>query len=65
MNITFLVGNGFDMSLGIDTSYRGFYQWYCEQPSNSDHIEKFKEHIKNDIEGDGENWADFEMGLHF
>lgn len=63
MNITFLVGNGFDMSLGIDTSYKAFYRWYCDQPSNYYCIEKFKNEIKYDIEKKGENWSDFELGL--
>lgn len=63
MNITFLVGNGFDISAGIDTSYQAFYKWYCEQPSSTDIIEKFKQEIKDDINNGGETWADFEIGL--
>lgn len=63
MNITYLVGNGFDISSGIDTSYRAFYEWYCTQPSEKEHIKKFKAEIKEDIINGGENWADFEIGL--
>ena len=31
MQITFLVGNGFDITAGLDTSYSAFYKWYCQQ----------------------------------
>lgn len=63
MNITFLVGNGFDIACGIDTSYGAFYEWYCDKPSNKKHIEEFKKNIKEDINGEGKNWVDFELGL--
>ncbi len=63
MNITFLVGNGFDIAAGANTSYRGFYEWYCEQPDGRPHIQNFKETIRQDIANGGENWSDFELGL--
>lgn len=63
MQITFLVGNGFDISLGIPASYKSFYKWYLEQPSANNHIESFKQNIKKDLKNDGENWSDFEIGL--
>lgn len=63
MNITFLIGNGFDIAAGIDTSYKSFYKWYCKQPSEKQHIEDFKEMIAKDIENGGEYWSDFEWGL--
>lgn len=59
MNVTFLVGNGFDISCGISTSYRSFYEWYLKQPSDTDNIKR----MKDDIDKDYENWADFEIGL--
>ena len=63
MNITFLIGNGFDMASGIDTSYSSFYEWYCKQPSEKECIKKFKQDIKDDLKKGGKNWADFEIGL--
>lgn len=63
MNITFLVGNGFDISAGVDTSYESFYKWYCSQDSRTPSIAKFKKEIKDDIENGGNNWSDFETGL--
>lgn len=63
MKVTFLVGNGFDIAAGIDTSYRGFYNWYCNQPDDSDIVQKLKQEIKEDISNGRETWADFEIGL--
>lgn len=59
MLVTFLVGNGFDISCGLKTSYKDFYEWYLNQPSSSSSIIKMKKSISIDYE----NWADFEMGL--
>lgn len=60
MNITFILGNGFDISFGLKSSYKSFYKWYLKQPSETDNIAQFKETIKND---DADTWADFEKGL--
>ena len=59
MYITFLVGNGFDVASGLNTSYTSFYKWYCHQPSNSFPVDELKQNIWLH----GENWADFEIGL--
>lgn len=70
MNITFLVGNGFDISAGIDTSYSGFYKWYCtkgrtENDPEPEWIKDFKNDILKDMEKPPEErmWSDFEWGL--
>lgn len=63
MQITFLVGNGFDIAAGLDTSYAAFYKWYCQQTSSKKHIERFKKEIADDVRTGGKNWADFEIGL--
>lgn len=66
MNITFLVGNGFDISAGIDTSYNGFYNWYCSKDANTSKcIKQFKQDILEDLEKPiaQRTWADFELGL--
>lgn len=63
MYITFLVGNGFDIGLGLDTSYKSFCKWYSNQPSTSAAVEELKQEIKKDIDNGGENWADLEIGL--
>lgn len=63
MQITYLVGNGFDLSLGIQTSYSAFYKYYLQQGNNKEHIKALKENIKKDIEDKKENWSDFETGM--
>lgn len=63
MRITFLVGNGFDISAGMKTSYRDFYEWYWEQDSDTDAVRKLKGIIKADVEAGKENWADFEFAF--
>ena len=52
MNITFLIGNGFDVDQGIASSYSKFYEWYCDKPSEKKHIEDFRKNIKDDITRD-------------
>lgn len=59
MNITFLIGNGFDINLGLNTKYRDFYNYYKKVPSNHTLIEDLKKNIRNDFE----NWADLEIAL--
>lgn len=67
MNITFLIGNGFDRALGLKTGYSHFYKWYCAQKSDSDIVNKFRESIDADIKCTDENtiklWSDAELGL--
>lgn len=35
MNITYLIGNGFDIGLGLKTGHRSFLDWYVGQPNES------------------------------
>lgn len=63
MNVTFIVGNGFDISLGMKTKYEDFYKYYCRLSSKTLQIERFKESIRNDIANGRTLWADFEAGL--
>ncbi len=67
MNITIMIGNGFDVSFGIESSYSSFYKWYCHQKSDIPHIDEFRKSINNEINSDippeKRMWADFEVGL--
>lgn len=62
-----MIGNGFDVDKGIESSYAKFYEWYCKEPTDLNHIKTFRENIKDDIESDApadqKTWADFELGL--
>ena len=60
MRILLIVGNGFDLNLGLPTSYRHFYKYYLEHTeSRNEHVNKLKTIIKDDIE----NWSDLELKL--
>jgi len=59
MNIVFLIGNGFDLHLGMKTRYSDFYDYYVSKKSSSQLIQK----LKNEIDGNLENWSDLELAL--
>lgn len=67
MNITFLIGNGFDLHLGLKTSFSDFYDVYIElNKFNPDPIIKeFCTVLKNDCSKNGryQNWSDFETAF--
>lgn len=55
MNITFLIGNGFDINLGLDTRYTDFYPIYLSK--GHDDI------ISSAIQDNYEKWSDLELAL--
>jgi hypothetical protein len=59
MNILFLIGNGFDLNLGLRTRYNDFYEYYQAVESKSDSINKLKKNIFKNFE----NWSDLELAL--
>lgn len=59
MNILFIIGNGFDLNLGMKTSYADFYKYYKKVKSKNDNIAKLKSHISSN----NETWADLELEL--
>ena len=60
MNYLYIFGNGFDMALGLRTSYPDFYKFYLEKPSENESVAKLKESIGKQK---NETWADLEIGL--
>ena len=59
MKITFLIGNGFDLGVGLKTRYSDFVPYYLSLPDNDPDIIAFK----SIIESDKETWADAELAL--
>lgn len=55
MDITFLVGNGFDINLGLKTRYTDFYPYYLSK--------NHKNIISDAIADNYERWADLELAL--
>lgn len=56
MNITFLIGNGFDINLGLKTQYISFYPYFIKQASENNMI-------KNWINENERLWSDLEEKL--
>lgn len=62
MNITFLIGNGFDINLGLKTKYTDFYNEYIASVQDLDDSDCRKRFAMK-IDGNYDTWADFEMGF--
>ena len=59
MNITYLIGNGFDIGLGLKTDYKSFLDWYLHQPNDSSEVGWLKDQILKDTE----LWSDAELAF--
>lgn len=60
MNITFLIGNGFDLNLGLKTHYKDFYNVYCKgDECTTDSVQD----LKDDILKKPATWADAELAF--
>lgn len=60
MLVTHIIGNGFDINQGLETSYRDFYtKYYLNQASNSLLIDDLKKEIENNIN----TWSDLELQI--
>ena len=59
MNITFLIGNGFDRNLGLATTYAEFVKEYKALKPPTKTIEDFRNHIKDNEE----LWSSAEVAL--
>lgn len=53
--ITFLIGNGFDVNVGLDTRYRDFYEYYK--------VKCWDDRLAKSIKSNYKYWADLEVGL--
>lgn len=64
MDIVYLIGNGFDLKLGLNTSYRNFYEWYenRSKESRNENILTFITHIRKKEKVD-KDWSDMELAL--
>ena len=61
-NVTFILGNGFDLNLGMKTKYTDMYNGYVNEPSIIGYIINFKKHLKEQAPA-FEKWGDFEMAM--
>lgn len=64
MKVLYLIGNGFDLNLGLKTSYTDFYPVYLSEESKNDNVVKFKEFIADSQKSkNSELWSDLELLL--
>ena len=59
--VTFIIGNGFDIGLGMKTKYSDIYDEYIKTPSPTAVIKAFKDDLSRRTPYD--KWSDFEMGM--
>lgn len=59
LNITFILGNGFDLSCGLKSSYNDVYEGYFKSNTKNQNIEQFK----NLIQSNYASWSDFETAM--
>lgn len=63
-DIVVLVGNGFDLGLGLDTDYKSFVNYYLAHGSGgSEIVERFKAEIALQKSLDINSWADAELAF--
>lgn len=63
MQLTFILGNGFDLAIKMKTSYGNFYEWYKDQPDESEEVKLLKITIQEELAKGNDNWKDFEYAL--
>ncbi len=59
LKILHIIGNGFDLNLGLKTSYKDFYDFYKNLESTKNSVNKLKTNISNNYK----NWSDLELAL--
>ena len=63
MNIVFLIGNGFDLNIGMKTGYLDFYRFYLEQEPLKNVSRETIGRLKDSIRQNIEDWSDLEIRL--
>ena len=68
MNVTFILGNGFDLNCGLRSSYNDVIKKYIQHSATdrvleNPAVERFKRKIEEDISRDSKLWSDFECGM--
>lgn len=61
--LTYMVGNGFDINLGLKTTYSDFIESYLRTESKNEQIDAFKRTIRKEIINDPATWADAEIAF--
>ena len=59
MKILYIIGNGFDINLGLKTRYSDFYEYYKKLESKSPIVKTLKDNIGKNFK----NWSDLEQAI--
>lgn len=59
MNITFLIGNGFDLNLGLNTTYSDFVKYYVTTKAKNENLQAFR----TNIEKNEDLWSSAEITM--
>ncbi|MBY6063561.1 bacteriophage abortive infection AbiH family protein [Pseudidiomarina sediminum] len=62
MKFVYIIGNGFDINLGLKTRYSDFYEYYQKQQTESSVVRDFKQSLLDD-EIENSLWSDLELYL--
>lgn len=65
MNTIYLIGNGFDVNIGLPTQYSDFYNHYLAlgQTNDSATVLKMKDHLKKCLSSKDKYWSDLEEAM--
>lgn len=61
MNITFMIGNGFDVGIGMKSCFTDYFPQYCEAAEKS--ANETMKALAEEIKSDEKNWSYFERQL--
>lgn len=62
MQVTFLIGNGFDLNLGLKTRFSDFFPTYLAIPTEDSTVQEFKSLLEQD-QDKFPHWSNFERAL--
>lgn len=64
MNVTYIIGNGFDLNIGLQTKYEDFYHYYLDIKTKEEDVLYLKKDLTEDIvNGTTTNWSNLEKRL--
>ena len=65
MNTVYLIGNGFDVNIGLPTRYVDFYNHYLalDRTHDSSIVSKMKDHLQESLSMEDKYWSDLEEAM--
>lgn len=65
MNTVYLIGNGFDVNIGLPTRYVDFYNHYLalDRTHDSALVSKMKDHLQESLSMEDKYWSDLEEAM--